>query len=1127
MELRIVFLLILAGVSNVFATPTYSQSARISLDMKNISLEQVMDEIEDKSEFYFLFNQRQIDVERTVSVDVENTLIDGVLSQLFNGTGVNYLILDRQILLTTDPLVPIIEFTSGKEEPQQLQVTGTITDASTGEPMPGVNVVVLGTNIGTITDIDGSYTLSVPDASVTLQFSFIGYTTQEVALDGRITLNVALASYAAELSEVVVIGYGVQKKVNVLGSVVNISNEELNSSPVAAVSNALAGHLPGAIIKQQSGQPGSDQSQILIRGNATLGNNSPLIVIDGIPDRDLNSLEPGDIESVSVLKDASAAIYGARSANGVILITTKRGMEGAPSLKYNFYQGWESPTSIIKMCDAATYAQLMREVQGYRGVPEESMQFSLEDIEKYKSGNYPWTHPDSDWFGETLKKFTNTSHHNLSVSGGTTSINYYFSLGKVSDNGIYKAKSTTFDRYNLKGALDVKINEYLTIGLDISASEEDRMNPTKSVGSIWGSMMRSKPFIAAIWPNGLPGPDIEYGDQPIVSSSLAGGFDDDKEYRSNNMITANLKVPGVEGLSISGYFAYDMYFRVRKFFEQPVILYDFDVTEYLAAGNTGVEDGSAFLTGSPRGTMPEPRLTDYYYDSRTTTFNLKANYVKTIFDVHNISAFIAMEGSDYQRKGINAYRRYYLSDKLPYLFAGGSEEINNGSSISIDSRLNFFGRLNYNYKETYLLEFTLRRDGSLRFSEEAGRWGTFPSVLAGWRLSNENFWKNNINFINYFKLRASWGQMGNDAVSAFQYLTSYGFGTGIVLGSGKIYESSLVQSSVPNPDITWEVANVYNLGFESSFFNSKLNLTAEAFYERRNKILVTRNASVPEFTGLSLPDENFGIVDSKGFEAVLGYIGGKAEAFSYSISGNLSFARNKIIEYDEPERSVPWQVLTGHPQGALLLYHSIGVFDDEEDVASYPHVSGARPGDIIIEDFNNDGKITSDDRIIFDKTATPEINYALIFSLGYKNFELSGMIQGMGSTWKTIDYDSRMGVDGNYIQYYADGRWTPDNITAEKPRIFQRTEEYWRGSYLTDYSYNNRAFIRMKNLQLSYTLPKNIAQSIWLKNAKLYVSGQNLFLLYNSFVFKEDPEMGRANGYPLIRNIAAGIQVEF
>jgi TonB-linked SusC/RagA family outer membrane protein len=1106
------------SILSSLSAETYSQTTKLTVTENNSTLMNVLRAIEEQSEFKFFYNEK-VDVTMPVSVEVTQKSISEILDKVLSSTSVKYKVIGRQIALyNKDEMEPFMS------EQQGRKVTGKVTDFS-GATLPGVSVVVKGTANGVITDNDGKFSLANIPENATLLFSFVGMKSKEIAVQGKTTVNIKLEDETIGIEEVVAIGYGTQKKVNVIGSVINITNEQLNASPVAKVSNALAGRLPGAIIQQQNGQPGMDDAKILIRGNSTLGNNSPLIVIDGIPGRDLNSIEPGDIESLAILKDASAAIYGARAANGVILVTTKRGIEGAPTLKYDFYQGWEQPTLLPKMADAATYAQLIREVQSYRGVAESNMQFSKTDVDKYKSGQYPWTYPNSDWFGLSLKNFTNSSHHNLSVSGGAKIVNYYHSLGTTSDNGIYKANSTTFNRYNLKGNVVVKINEYLNIGLDINGSQENRMNPAKSADAIWGSMFRNKPTGAAIWPNGLPGPDIEYGDQPIVSSSLLGGFDDDKRYRINNMLTVNFKVPKVEGLSISGYFAYDVYFLKRKLFQKPVTLYDLNKSAYLAAGNTGEQDGSAFLIGSLRGTIPEPRLNDYSDFSRTTTYNLKANYERTINGVHNISAFVATEASDYKGEGINAFRRYYMSDKLPYLFAGGNSEINNGSWIGIDSRLNYFGRVAYNFKETFLFQFSLRRDGSLRFSKESGRWGTFPSVLAGWRVSSENFWKNNLKFINYFKIRASWGKMGNDAVNPFQYLTSYGFGTGMVFGTSKLYQSSLVQSGMPNPDITWEVANVYNAGFESFWFDNKLQFNAEAFYQRRNDILVKRNASVPTFTGIGLPDENFGIVDSKGFETVLGYTN-KSGDFSYSISGNFAFAKNTVIEFDEPVKVYDWQTLTGHPQGSLLLYKNIGVFKDNAAVAAYPHVSSARPGDIIIEDYNNDGKITQADQILFDKTGTPQVTYGLSFSLSYKNFEFSGLLQGVGNTMRRVTFPL-MGVDGNYLQFYADGRWTPDNIEATKPRIFMRTEEYWRDSYLTDYEYNNMAFCRLKNMQLSYTLPKNLTKKIWLKNAKIYVSGQNLFLLYNAFVMNQDPELGSTSGYPLMKVYAAGLQIEF
>lgn len=1033
-------------------------------------------------------------------------------------------IIKRMLLL----LIMIMSFSfSGNfaygDDLQQIQVTGTVVDDN-GAPLPGVNIVVKGTTIGTATDIDGKFALAVPNRDAVLVASFIGYVMKEVTVGTQTVINITLVSDALALEEVVVVGYGTQKKVNVIGSVVTISTKDLTASPTSTVGAALGGRLPGLIVSQTTGEPGRDDAELLIRGKATLGSSSVLIVVDGIPGRDLNSIEPGDIESLTVLKDASAGIYGSRAANGVILVTTKKGTEGAARFEYDFYQGWEKPTVLPKMTDAATYAQLINEMKSYRGL---APIYTADDISKYQSGDYPWTHPNTDWFKETFKEWTATNHHTFRVSGGSKSVRYFASFGTQTDNGLYKRSATSYHRYNFKTNLDVALNENININFDVNASEEDMTFPTKSTNSIFEGLIRNFPNSPAIWPNGLYGPDIEYGDQPLATSTFDAGFDDTKHYRINPMLTATVKIPWVKGLSVIGNYAYDMYFQVRKYFVKPVTLYFMDKAGYLAAGNDGTQDGSAYLTGLLRGTIAEPQLTDYYYDSKTVTNSLKVNYERA-FGVHTISAFAAVESMDYLNKGIQGYRRYFISDQLPYLSAGGTDLMSNTSSISIDARLNYFGRVSYNYSEKYLLEFTLRRDGSLRFSKDAGRWGTFPSVLMGWRASSEDFWKNNIKFINYFKLKGSWGQMGNDAVNAFQYLTLYGFNTGMVTGSSQTYSASLSQVGAPNPAITWEVANILNGGFESSWFDSKVSLNVDAFYQRRTNILVKKDASVPAFTGLTLPDENFGIVDSHGFEAVLGY-NDKSGDFSYSVNGNFAFARNKIVEYDEPARSVDWQVMTGHPIGAILQYNAIGIFDSNAEYLSLPHVSdtyNGGAGGIIIQDRDGSGTITADDKVIYDLSTTPEITYGVTINLAYKNFSLSTLFQGVGNTWYRAGFPI-MGTWGNYFQYYADGRWTPDNITADKPRIFERVEDFWRESYLTDFDYYNHAFCRWKNLEIAYTVPQNLLKNLKMKDLKVYFSGQNLALLYNAFDMKMDPETADVNSYPLAKVYAVGVKVAF
>jgi TonB-linked SusC/RagA family outer membrane protein len=1006
---------------------------------------------------------------------------------------------------------------------QSKKITGIVSDPQSNKPLAGASVQVKNSSTGTYTDSSGHFTLTVPDANSVLVISSVGFEPQEVAVGNRSNFSISLANQDMALGEVVVVGYGKQKKVNVIGSVATVSNKDIIAAPVSSITNALAGRLPGAIVQQRSGEPGGDGASILIRGSGTLGDNSPLIVIDGIPGRDLNSINSNDVESISVLKDASAAIYGARAANGVILVTTKRGKEGAPPVfSYSFYQGRLSPTELPKMANSATYAQMLREMETYKGLDESNMTYSLDDIEKFKSGKYPWTHPNTDWFGETLKKFSTTRSHDLSVSGGSKTINYFASFGTQFADGLYKNSAKSYNRYNLRANVDVKLNEYLTLGLDVYGSQENRMGSSLDAETIFNVTNQNKPTTVGMFPNGMYGTGA-FGPtyQPMLVSTFASGFDDDKRYRANNKFYASLKIPGVEGLSVSSYYAYDIFFGKRKFFEKPVTAYSLDEAAYLAAGNTGSEDGTAFLI--PVKDYTDPRLRDYNDNLTQKTFNFKVDYEKSFGSGHNVSAFVAYESSDQHGDGTNAYRRYFISDQLPYLFAGGDAEKNNSEYVTLDARRNYFGRVSYNYKGTYLLQFAFRRDGSLRFSKESGRWGNFPSVLAGWNISNENFWKDNLSFVDNLKLKVSWGQMGNDLVPPFQYLSLYTLGTGGIYGNNT-YSSSLFQTGAVNPFITWEVANVYNAGFESQFYNRKFTFNADFFYQRRSNILVKRNASVPAFSGVTLPDENFGVVDNKGIELELGFNDRKGD-FSYGVNTNFTFARNKVIEYDEPARSVPWQVTTGHPQGAALLYKSIGIFRDQAAIDKYPHVAGAIPGDVIIQDYDGNGEINNDDRVLFDKTVNPEITYGVSFNVRYKNLELSALIYGVGTAW-VRRLGSQQGTQGDYYQFSADGRWTPDNIDATKPRAYDGSKTYWRGTYTTDMEYQNQSYARLKNVQLTYTIPDKVQSLVRLRNAQLFLSGQNLFLIYSSKGRIWDPEFsGSRDNYPLMKVITAGARV--
>lgn len=1028
-------------------------------------------------------------------------------------------------------------------------ITGQITDQQTGKPLFGVSVSEKNGLNGASTSSDGKFSITAP-ANSTLVISSVGYVTVEISVHNRTVINSTISKDNTALNEVIVVGYGKEKKVNVIGSIATISGKEITSAPVSSVSNALAGRLPGAIIQQRSGEPGSDGASILIRGISTLGNSSPLVIIDGIPGRDvntnqlsndygtqtidgsagrdLNSINPEDIESISILKDASAAIYGARAANGVILVTTKRGKTDAPpNFNYSFYTGWLSPTEIPKMANAATYAQMLREMETYKGVAPSNMTFTQEDVEKFKSGKFPWTHPNTNWWDATLRNSSHTQHHNFSVNGGSKTVNYFVAFGTQYADGLYKiANAKKFNRYNLRANVDVQINKYLNVGIDVDGSQENRLGPSLDAQTVFNVINQNKPNTFSVYPNGSAGTGAFGASyQPVLRSTLDGGFDDDKRYRANNKINASLKIPGIDGATLTSYYAYDVFFSKRKYFDHPVTGYELDKGAYLAAGNTGAQDGSAFLVPASDGY--DPQLTEYYNNTTAKTFNLKLNYDKSFNSVHNFSAFVAYETSESNGTGISAFRRNFISAQLPYLFAGGNEQKDNSGYVTLDARINYFGRLSYNFKGTYLFQFALRRDGSLRFSKESGRWGNFPSALAGWIISNENFWKNNVKAVDFLKIKASWGRLGNDLVPPFQYLASYAFGTGGVYGPNGTYYSSLYQSNATNPSITWEVATLYNAGFESRLFDNRVSLNADFFFQRRSKILIKRNASVPGFTGLSLPDENFGIVDNKGVEIQLGYTSKTSKNFSYSINSNFAYAKNKVVYFDEPVNNVAWQTLTGHPIGATLLYKSAGIFRDAEQLNKTPHVSGAIPGDVIIKDQNGDGVINSDDQILFDKTTNPQITYGLSLNFRYKNFELNALINGAGTAW-VRRLGSQQGAAGDYYQYDADGRWTPENINATKPRAYDGSSTYWRGKFTTDLEYQNQSYARLKNLQLSYHLPVKNFKPNFIQDAQLYISGQNLFLLYASKNRIWDPEFsGTRDNYLIMKVMSLGARISF
>jgi TonB-dependent starch-binding outer membrane protein SusC len=1018
------------------------------------------------------------------------------------------------------------------DDEQQNRVSGTITDAATGEPMPGVNIQVKGTTLGAITDLDGKYSFPNVERNATLVFSFIGYVTQEVALEGKSVIDIALVGETTDLDEVVVVGYSTQKRANVVGSVASISGESIQSVPSPNVTTSLSGRIPGAVVVQNTGEPGSYGQRIQIRGRSTLGGNrnaysdntAPLVVIDGIPGRNMDEIDPNDIESLSVLKDASAAIYGAQAANGVILIATKRGTEGKPRLNYQFYQGFQTPSVIPDVTNAAEYATMLSEYQVATG---KSRTYDEADIELYKSHADPWEHPDTDWYADLIKKWTSTYRHNLTIDGGTKGVNYFVSFGLKGDDAMYKESSTKYTQYNVRAKVDMNITDWLKTGIELAGFQVNRVYPYKSADAIVGQSTRLVPTTWSYWPTGEPGPDIEYGDNPVVTSTFAGGKDDQKTYRMLTSFNGTITIPWVKGLSINGVYSYDLTNFYRKRFFKPWTLYYPNWSSAVRDPGTGFIT-SMNLTPTLRG-LSSPQNEEDFNRTINNTLNFGATYARKFGD-HNIFLYGGFEQYTSDYNNFYGYRQLYISSLIQTMDAGADLNKSNSGGMSIYARKSYIGRATYDYKGKYLAEVLFRADGSLKFPPES-RWGYFPGFMVGWRASEEGFWKNSLQFINYFKLRASYGKMGMDPGNPFQYMNSFSLGPGMVFGTGSTIETVVGPPVVANPNITWETQTTQNVGFESKWFNDLISFDFEYFYNVRKDILAPRDATVPNFTGLTLPNENIAQVDNQGFEIQAGVHKNITSDLRINVGGNFSYNHNNVVFQDEPLKTVPWQQVTGHPYNAWLMYNVLGVFEDNTYTVNgqenYPHRSDAKPGDLIYEDYSGDGIINSDDRILIDETDTPEIFYGINLDATWKSFTLSILIQGQGKFYKQNIYDERRGEAGNYMQWCYDNRWTPTNTNTDIGRAYNRNDFYWAHAVnMSNYWLDNTAYCRLKNLMLSYNIPTNVLKSIGIANASVYFSGNNLALLYSA-TKKFDPEAAGAGVYPIMKTFAFGANISF
>lgn len=992
----------------------------------------------------------------------------------------------------------------------QSEIRGQIVN-SQSQPMAGVTISNLRTKLSAQSDENGNF-LIAGRAGDNLLVQFLGYADQTiVASSGTMRINLETTDEA--IDEVVVVGYGTQKASTVTGSIVDVKGDVLSRAPVVNLSNTLAGRLPGLVAVSRSGEPGSDNATLRIRGANTLGNNDPLIVVDGIANRSLERINPQDIESVTVLKDASAAIYGSQAANGVILVTTKKGVSGKPQIKVSHNQAFTKPTVIPEVLDAATYVEMLNEISKYAG---QSPKYSADEIELFRNGSDPWGHPNTDWYKATFNEVAPQHQTNLTINGGSEYINYFISGAYDKQNAIYKNTATKFSQYNFRSNLNGKLNDYIKYGVNVAMREVNRNYPTRSASDIFVMLRRGKPNMQAYWPTGENGPDIEYGNNPVVVTTNQTGYDRNKAMTLESRANIDISIPWVEGMTLSGNVAFDRTVQNNKLWKTPWYLYNWDGKTVDQAGNPVLVRGQKGFTG--------PELTQDFANNDLLTLNSLLRYERKFAENHNFNGLVGVERITGSVMSFEAFRKFFVSTALEELFAGGDAEKNNSGRSSQQARLNYFGRLNYDYANKYLFEFLWRYDGSYKFPS-AKRFGFFPGVSLGWRVSNEKFWESIKPVVSDLKLRGSWGQTGNDRIDDYQFLSSYGFLTGasdLYVFNESVEQKVLNELRIPNPKVTWEVANQSNVGIDAKFLENKLSLTAEYFYNIRTNILWNRNASVPNSTGLTLPRENIGEVTNKGLEFQIGYQDAVND-FQYGVSANVATNKNRIRFWDETPGVPEYQMSTGRPMNADLYYRSIGVFKDAAALDAYPHWAGARPGDIKFEDVNNDGKIDGLDRVRMDKTDLPTLTGGLNIDLGYKGFYTSIFFQWATGALRNNYYEMQ-GEVGNFLLQDVEGRWTEDNIDAQKPRIWNRYSEYWRSNQNT-YWLQNSDYVRLKNLEFGYSFPQEWCQKLRLSGIQVYFTGQNLLTFTKVKDF--DPETTSATAYPLNKVYNFGLTLNF
>ena len=1098
-----ILMVILSATQILCAVETKGQMLdRTIMDIReeNKSLKQLLTLIETKSKIRFTYNENLIRPFDNIAVDEKSTTVSTILKHILAQTNLDFIEKNNRVIIIEKNAQSITNTSSTLT----VVIKGTVTDEN-GKVMPGVNVMLKGSSIGVATNVKGEYSLTLPDATGILVFSFISYETKEIPLEGSTVINAKMDPATGSLKEVVVVGYGTQAKSKVSGAITTVNAKDVALSPSSNLGSGLAGRIAGVTINDRGGEPGNSGVEIFIRGRSTTGDASPLYVIDGIV-RDYNALSylpPNEIESISVLKDASAAIYGSRAANGVILVTTKRGKTGKAVITATYNQAITQQSRVPESADAFTFATMANLSQRIKGLPEP---YSANDLQLYQDGTDPLNHPNTDWQSLIFKKWSAQARADVSVSGGNENVKYFIAAGYLDNESPFKSSFTNNKEYHFRSNIDAQINKDLKISLDISGRKRKNLSSRFD----WAHVYLGLPVANGIYPNGL------YGSGRSGYSALLMARDPDYGYINANAgnilstLSAEYKIPGVEGLSVQGNLAYDYDNNYIKTYSGVTFyhVYDPATKQYnkIQSANTAL-----------------PSLNVDYPNSNSLTSNIKLAYKKVIAQDHTLDAFIAFEQNTTEAYTLSGGRTNFASGSIQELFAGDANKVNQSNTgfSAATGRQNLFGRALYSFGDKYNVQFQFRYDGSQNFPV-GKRYGFFPGISGNWNISKENFMKE-AKWLDYMKIRASWGELGNDKIGPYQYLTSYTYGNNYAFNGGT--NQGLSQTNAPNPNITWEVAKTTDIGLEASIFNGLVTAELDFFRTYRSNILYPRNASVPAYSGLSLPAENIGRTKNQGFEFSLSTAGKVASDFRYNVGGNFTYAKNTVLFMDEVPGLPEWQKGEGKSLNSAVLYESVGIYKSQADIDALPHLASNVPGDLIFRDVNKDGIINTLDQVRQRFSSTPEIVYGINFQVGYKHFDLALGFQGQGNVlaqkYIFIPFDP-LGW-GNFASAQANNVWSPENPNGTNPAPGQSFDRYSNSTF----RHTSGAFLRLKTAELSYSFANQLLDKAGFKNARVYLSGSNLFYIHDNFRdVNIDPEQTNVGwGYGQQRVINLGLSL--